>query len=944
MEKIITAHDMFKNLDNLKYIDLIDANNTFNNITETLLNKKDGLIVCQKENFITNEKAKYQCCYYNTNDHKCKSDHYIIIISGKNITYESGFVIKSDEIEIRDNMLFTVINRKKINNNDTLNIYPNTKIEIHFPADITTLDSFFDSNYDKNMEYIEKIDFSAFNSSTVKIMSHLFDGCSSLTSIDFTKFDSSAATDMSYMFSGCKSMTSFNLSNFNTELVTNMSNMFSGCNSTTSFNLSNFNIELVTDMSYMFSECNSTELIDVSNFTTKSVVNMSNMFSECGSVSSLNLSSFDTSNTIDMSGMFYGCDNLEILDISNFNEEKCNLYDNIFSNYIKNIKSDKMFKNSFNNNELFYVCQSMFIIRNSFAYNCCEYNIETNECDYIPPTFLDSTIIYESTDLYSSLISQSTEHSTEFIENSEQFESSEINQTTNTLLTTQIEEKTESIISTITTDDINTTENIFLTTIPTVVNTTIPHTTVPTTIPPTTIPTTVPTTIPPATVPTTIHPTTAPKIQTTIPTTVPKAIETSFPTTVTTKAPTTNTPTTNELIKQTTVPTTLTTKVPSTISKTIITTQMEENQVNTTIIKETTENIKDISSTVIEKESNATISPNTTINYVETTIVQNNVISTIIEKTDLPKNENSLVVLLGFSHLKMIKSFFSFFIYFARIKNFVNLKVFILPITITYNTNMRMLKEVEGKCTLNNSYNNDKYRYLCEVNEDTENIKSISIKPDFQFLSKDNIEVIGITSLAKMLMNNLTSIDDKYDALYNSTIYLLDNSTYVKYDKLLFNISGVINGAQPKIENNNLTLMINLQSEEKNITEVECIINNNNTSKENYILNCKNSKSSKTLEIDLQSAISFMDDNDILLINFINTSDSIIKIETENKYYKRFFYRKQTGSLKPGIIAAIVIIIIVVLALTIFLVLYFKNKNAKLENNIEGSTIRNLKY
>ena len=250
------------------------------------------------------------------------------------------------------------------------------------------------------------------------------------------------------MFSGCNSLEFINLSNFNTELVTNMSNMFSRCNSIISFNLSHFNTESTTDMSYMFSGCNSTEIIDVSNFNTKSVINMSNMFSECGLISSLNLSSFDTTNTIDMSRMFYGCDNLEFLDISNFNVEKCNSYDNMFSNYvnlkyidIKNLKSDKIFKNSFNNNEVFYVCQSMFIIRNSYAYNCCEYNIETNKCDYIPPTFLDSTVIYESTNLYSSII---------------------------------IKEETESISNAVTTSNIDATierENIVLTIIPTTIHT-----------------------------------------------------------------------------------------------------------------------------------------------------------------------------------------------------------------------------------------------------------------------------------------------------------------------------------------------------------------------------------------------------------------------------------------------------------------------------------------
>ena len=67
-------------------------------------------------------------------------------------------------------------------------------------------------------------------------------------------------------------------------------------------------------------------------------------------------------------------------------------------------------------------------------------------------------------------------------------------------------------------------------------------------------------------------------------------------------------------------PTTRTTKV----SSTIIPIQMEENQVNT-IIKEPTENVKNKPSTVSEKEI---ISPNTTI--IETTIVQKYVIIKLI--------------------------------------------------------------------------------------------------------------------------------------------------------------------------------------------------------------------------------------------------------------------------------------------------------------------------
>ena len=46
-------------------------------------------------------------------------------------------------------------------------------------------------------------------------------------------------------------------------------------------------------------------------------------------------------------------------------------------------------------------------------------------------------------------------------------------------------------------------------------------------------------------------------------------------------------------------------------------------------------------------------------------------------------------------------------------------------------------------------------------------------------------------------MNDLQLVGDKYDMLSNCIIYVLDNLTCIKYDKLLLNISGVINGTQP---------------------------------------------------------------------------------------------------------------------------------------------------
>ena len=358
MEKLITAHNIFKNLNKMKYIDLISVENSYINITETELNRKDGLFVCQNENLISNLHALNKCCYYNTDNDICESDHFIILSYGKNITYESGFVIKNENNpEFRNNILFLVINRKKINNNEELNIIPNTKVEIHFPANTTTLENLFNFNYDKNVEYIEKINFIPFNSSTIKNMSHLFDGCKRLNSINFSNFETKFATDMSFMFSGCTSLSSLNLSNFNTELITNMSGMFSGCNSTELFNISNFDTKSVTNMSHifsgcssisslnlsnfitkltsdmsgMFSGCNSLESIDLSNFNTESATNMSNMFSECISITSFNLNNFNTEKVIDMSGIFSGCNSTKLFDLSKFNTKRVTNMTNMFS-------------------------------------------------------------------------------------------------------------------------------------------------------------------------------------------------------------------------------------------------------------------------------------------------------------------------------------------------------------------------------------------------------------------------------------------------------------------------------------------------------------------------------------------------------------------------------------------------------------------------------------
>ena len=64
MENVGSADNMFSEVKNLKYINLYDPKNTGNSITGSILNTMDRLTICQKDNIITNQKANYDCCYF----------------------------------------------------------------------------------------------------------------------------------------------------------------------------------------------------------------------------------------------------------------------------------------------------------------------------------------------------------------------------------------------------------------------------------------------------------------------------------------------------------------------------------------------------------------------------------------------------------------------------------------------------------------------------------------------------------------------------------------------------------------------------------------------------------------------------------------------------------------------------------------------------------------
>ena len=166
---------------------------------------------------------------------------------------------------------------------------------------------------------------SDFDTSNVINMGEMFYGCSSLTSLNVSNFNTSSVTDMGYMFYGCRGLANLDVSRFDTSRVTSMSSMFYGCSSLTDITgLSGFDTSRVTSMSYMFSGCSSlTDITGLSGFDTSSVTSMYSMFSSCSSLTDITgLSGFDTSSVTTMRQMFWRCSGLTSIDVSGFDTSR----------------------------------------------------------------------------------------------------------------------------------------------------------------------------------------------------------------------------------------------------------------------------------------------------------------------------------------------------------------------------------------------------------------------------------------------------------------------------------------------------------------------------------------------------------------------------------------------------------------------------------------------
>ena len=136
-----------------------------------------------------------------------------------------------------------------------------------------------------------------------KDCSYMFADLPDLETMNWTNtategFQTEDVVDMSYMFKGSSKLRSIQGANFNTTNVRTMAHMFDGCsafNDDESLNISGFNTHNLQDMEAMFKGCSGLTDIDISNFTTRRVYNMSELFSGCIKIKTVHIDRFDMS-------------------------------------------------------------------------------------------------------------------------------------------------------------------------------------------------------------------------------------------------------------------------------------------------------------------------------------------------------------------------------------------------------------------------------------------------------------------------------------------------------------------------------------------------------------------------------------------------------------------------------------------------------------------------
>ena len=329
-----------------------------------------------------------------------------------------------------------------------------------------------------------------------------------------------------------------------------------------------------------------------------------------------------------------------------------------------------------------------------------------------------------------------------------------------------------------------------------------------------------------------------------------------------------------------------------------------------------------------------TIVPSTAeeiINSTNITIIYNNITSNVSNdnydnSVDL---ENPQIITLGFSNYnKKIsnesENIFVYDIHFISLNKNIKSLTIVHPINIKYKTKLRNLnsEEMISTCFMNITKSR-KFKAACFVSNNDSEIDNLEVIPDFKFISDDNIK-IKMSSLANKQKNNIINLENIDYSSYN--IYILEKSSIIKNENLLFSINGIIN---EKINiRNNTDLILSLNNNTNETCEVKCKIIN--IIDNNYTLNCE---SNENIYSNLDSSISIINNNTILLLTF-NDSESNIEIE---KFKPRNYFRKSNKTLGAGAIALIVIIPIIAI-ISVIAIICFTKKDNKNNTNENGTT------
>jgi len=95
MQNVTNALNMFSDLNSLKYVNLYNVENSNGFITESDLNGKSPLLVCQSDKLITNEQeVTYTCCNFDFIAETCEEDtsNLFRVIFASNAEYPDGFI------------------------------------------------------------------------------------------------------------------------------------------------------------------------------------------------------------------------------------------------------------------------------------------------------------------------------------------------------------------------------------------------------------------------------------------------------------------------------------------------------------------------------------------------------------------------------------------------------------------------------------------------------------------------------------------------------------------------------------------------------------------------------------------------------------------------------------------------------------------------------------